>query len=243
MNHAQAPSPCVLVVQHVADEGLGLFEAPMRARGAVVEVVGPDASLDASTLARADGLVVLGGPMGVYEADRHPRLRGEIAWLEAALTSRTPVLGICLGSQLLARALGAKVSRAPEKEIGWREVELSPEAREDALFSGAPERFHALHWHGDVFDLPHGATHLAKSALTAHQAFAYEGLAWGLLFHLEAGPAEVRAMADAFPEELEEAGVSRAQIVADAQRLLDATRAIGAQLVERWLDVVTRRPR
>lgn len=232
-------SPTVVVVQHVEDEGLGLFEAPMRARGVTLEIVAPSAALDRATLDRADGLVVLGGPMGVYEADRHPRLRDELAWLEAALASRTPVLGVCLGSQLLAHALGAAITRAPAKEIGWLEVELTSEARDDALFAEAPSRFHALHWHGDVFELPDRATPLARSAKTAHQAFSYGGFAWGLLFHLEAGPAEVGAMAGAFPEELDEVGLSPDAIVADSERHLDATRAIGAQLVGRWLDLVT----
>jgi GMP synthase (glutamine-hydrolysing) len=226
-----------LVVQHVAVEGAGVIGDVLRRRRVPVRLVGPDEPLPVEAVRHALGIVVLGGPMGVYDADDHPRLRDELALLERAVAAGTPVLGICLGSQLLAAALGARVYRAPRKEIGWLDVTLQPAAREDALLKVAPPRFPALHWHGDVFDLPAGARHLASSEQTAHQAFAH-GRAWGLLFHLEALPAQVSAMARAFPDELAEAGVSPDSLVVSTRRFAADAERLGSAVFDRWADLL-----
>jgi GMP synthase (glutamine-hydrolysing) len=227
----------VIVVQHVAVEQPGVIGDVLRRRGVATQLVGPDESLPQDAARDASGIIVLGGPMGVYEAERHPRLRQEIAMLERAVSAGRPVLGICLGSQLLAAALGARVYRAPSKELGWFDVTLQPAAREDPLLSTAPPRFPALHWHGDVFDLPAGARHLASSEQTMHQAFA-QGRAWGLLFHLEASPAQVSAMARAFPEELAEVGTSSDELMASTQRFAADAERLGAAVFDRWADLL-----
>lgn len=228
----------VLIVQHVAVEGPGVIGNVLRMRRVPTRLVAPDEPLPAQAARDPIGIVVLGGPMGVYEADRHPRLREELAMLERAVAAGTPVLGICLGSQLLAVALGARVHRGPRKEIGWLDVTLQPAAHEDALLSVAPPRFTALHWHGDVFELPAGARHLAASEQTAHQAFAH-GRAWGLLFHLEAPAAQVEAMARAFPDELKEAGVSPDSLVAATRRLAADAERLGTAVFDRWADLLS----
>ncbi len=227
----------VLVVQHAAVEQAGTIGDVLRRRGVETRLVGPGEPLPTDA-GESAGIVVLGGPMGVYEADRQPRLRGEIALLERAAAAGTPVLGICLGSQLLAAALGARVHRGPRKELGWFDVTLQPAAREDPLLGVAPPRFPALHWHGDVFELPAGAKHLASSEQTVHQAFS-RGRAWGLLFHLEAPPAQVSAMARAFPEELEEAGTSQEALMADSRRFAAGSERLGSAVFERWVDLLT----
>lgn len=227
----------VLVVQHVAVEQAGAIGDVLRRRGVDTRVVGPDESLPQGSERDASGIVVLGGPMGVYEADRHPRLRHEIALLERAVADDRPVLGICLGSQLLAAALGARVYRGPRKELGWFDVTLQPAAHDDALMSAAPPRFPALHWHGDAFDLPAGARHLASSAQTVHQAFAH-GRAWGLLFHLEAPPAQVSAMANAFPEELAEVGTSPDALMEATRRHATDAERIASAVFGRWVDLL-----
>lgn len=129
------------------------------------------------------GALVMGGPMNVDETDRYPGLGATREWLTEAVGREMPVLGICLGAQLLARALGAAVVPGERKEIGFHEVTVAEPA--DPILGGLAPAARVLHWHGDVFELPDGATHLASSALTAHQAFR-RGNAWGVLFHPEA---------------------------------------------------------
>ena len=227
----------IIVVQHVAEEGLGLLERVLREAGVSVENIGPHDPVPVRALEEAGGLVVLGGPMGVYDADRYPRLNQELELLRLALERGTPILGICLGSQLLAAALGARVYPGPSKEIGWYDVTLEPAAASDALFRALPSTFKALHWHGDVFEVPPGAVPLARSALTACQGFSI-GSAWGLLFHLEAGPPEVERMARAFPDELAAAGVQAGTLVGDAERFLADAERLGTQVFTRWVEHV-----
>jgi GMP synthase-like glutamine amidotransferase len=132
-----------------------------------------------------DLLVVMGGPMGVSDVDEHPWLADEKRFLAAAFDAGAKAVGICLGAQLLAEALGARVYRHTCKEIGWFDVQRTPASAWCPLFDGLPEHFTAFHWHGDTFDLPAGAIHLAASAACASQAFSYEGRVIGLQFHLE----------------------------------------------------------
>jgi GMP synthase (glutamine-hydrolysing) len=134
------------------------------------------------------GVLVMGGPMNVDETDRHPGLATTRDWLAEAVRREMPTLGICLGAQLLARALGAAVVPGERKEIGFHAVSVDDPA--DPVLGGLAPGSRVLHWHGDVFELPDGATHLASSALTAHQAFRL-GNAWGVLFHPEADVALV----------------------------------------------------
>ena len=150
----------------------------------------------------AGGLIVMGGPEAVYQLDRYPYLRDEIALIENALKAGRPVLGVCLGSQLLAAALGANVRRAAHKEIGWYPVRLRSEAKDDRLLGGVPEEFVACHWHSDIFDLPGGAVPLASSELTELQGFRYGENAWGLLFHAEMTQQIVAALVSEFGEGL-----------------------------------------
>ncbi|HVY97020.1 MAG TPA: type 1 glutamine amidotransferase, partial [Solirubrobacterales bacterium] len=147
------------------------------------------------------GAVVMGGPMNVDEVERFPGLAAEREWLAEALRRGMPLLGICLGAQLLARALGAEVRPGEAKEIGFAPVEVH-DAADPVLGRLAPST-EVLHWHGDVFELPPGAAPLASSALTEHQAFRH-GDAWGLLFHPEADFALVEAWL-AVPEMIDEA--------------------------------------
>ena len=134
------------------------------------------------------GLIVLGGTMSANDGDRFPFLVAELDWIREAVRRETPLLGICLGSQLLAKALGAAVYRNAKPEIGWHPVELLPAAAEDRLFCERSAGELAFHWHGDTFDLPHGAVHLARSSLSRHQAFRYGAVAYGLQFHVEMTP-------------------------------------------------------
>ncbi|MBX7218896.1 MAG: type 1 glutamine amidotransferase [Blastocatellia bacterium] len=143
-----------------------------------------------------DLLVVLGGPMNVSDEAEFPWLREEKRFIEEAIQAEKKILGICLGSQLLADVLGARVFRNEHKEIGWFPVELTQAAQTAPLFADFPPVFTPFHWHGDTFDLPSGATHIGQSPACRHQAFTYGNNVVGLQFHLESTPVAVARMID-----------------------------------------------
>ena len=231
----------VRVIQHMAGEGPGLIAVALERVGVAVELTRVDLGEPVpAALGDALGLVVLGGTMGVYEADQFPHLRDELRLIEATMRAGAPILGVCLGSQLLAAALGARVAPAPTKEIGWFAVTPKPAAAVDPLFGPLPASFIALHWHGDVFELPEGATSLASSVKTEHQAFRHGDRAYGILFHLEATAPQVRAMDDASLEELADAGISSAELLAETERWADAAAKLGVPLFERWAALLPR---
>ena len=136
-------------------------------------------------LEQSAGLVVLGGPMSANDTANYPHLDVELDWIREAVDREMPLLGICLGAQLLAKALGARVYRNRVKEIGWYDIELMPPTADDMLFRGRQSVETVFQWHGDTFDLPAGAVHLARSELCTHQAFRYGRAAYGLQFHVE----------------------------------------------------------
>jgi GMP synthase (glutamine-hydrolysing) len=136
-------------------------------------------------LDQAAALLVMGGPMSVNDVDQYPFLATEVDWIQQAVQQQLPVLGICLGSQLLAKAMGAKVYPNHLKEIGWYPLETLPATAEDPLFAGCEGKETVFQWHGDTFDLPPGAVLLAQSTLCKHQAFRVGPRAWGLQFHIE----------------------------------------------------------
>lgn len=141
-----------------------------------------------------DWLVVMGGPMGVHDEAELTWLSGEKAFLRETIAAGKTILGICLGAQLLAEVLGARVYRNREKEVGWFPIELTGAAKESGPLAQLPDRLTVYHWHGDTFELPAGAAHLARSEGCAHQAFLWGGRVLGLQFHLESTPASVRAL-------------------------------------------------
>jgi GMP synthase (glutamine-hydrolysing) len=191
--------PVLLVIQHVSWEGPHrILDA---CEGLEVRTVEPLAGDSLPSHAEVSGALVMGGPMNVDEVGRYPGLAGEREWLAEAVRLEMPVLGICLGAQLLARALGAEVRAGEGAEIGFAPVEIH-DATDPVLGALAP-RTTVLHWHGDVFDLPDGAARLASSAKTDLQAFRRDN-AWGVLFHPEADATLVDAWL-AEPEMAEEA--------------------------------------
>jgi GMP synthase (glutamine-hydrolysing) len=191
--------PILLAIQHVPWEGPHrILDACGRLH---VQTVKPLAGQPLPAHEEVAGAVIMGGPMNVDEVGRFPALAVEREWLAEALRRELPLLGICLGAQLLARALGAEVRPGEGPEIGFAPVEVSDP--DDPVLGGLAPSTEVLHWHGDVFDLPDGAQSLASSARTEHQAFR-TGNAWGVLFHPEADFALVEAWL-AVPEMLDEA--------------------------------------
>jgi GMP synthase (glutamine-hydrolysing) len=199
--------PTLLAIQHVPWEGPHRI---LDACGALaVRRVAPLAGEPLPEHAKVSGAVVMGGPMNVDEVERHPGLAAEREWLAGAARIGLPVLGVCLGAQLLARALGAEVGPGEGPEIGFAQVEVHDPA--DPIVGALAPRTTVLHWHGDVFSLPEGAQPLASSAQTEHQAFRAAN-AWGLLFHPEADA----ALVDSWLAVPEMAGEARQALGPDA---------------------------
>ena len=183
----------------------------------------------------AGGLIVMGGPMGVYQTERYPWLRDEMALINDSIKRNLPVLGICLGAQILAAALGAKVERnANGKEIGWHPIKLEDAAKEDRLCRDLPGTLTPFHWHGDIFELPAGAVSLAKSEKTPCQAFRYGDKAYGFQFHFEVTRDAVAAMAEAFAKEVDREKVDADAMVARAAELTPALEKIADTVFSRW---------
>jgi GMP synthase (glutamine-hydrolysing) len=179
----------VLVLQHHPDEGAGTLGEFLQDQGAELEVLHthigqiPPISPDGF-----DALVSMGGPMNVYEEDEHPWLVQENQLLAGAAHDGLPIMGICLGAQLIAKALGAKVVRSPQEELGWYEAKLTPDAAADPLWAGVDPVVPVVQWHGDMFEVPKGGHLLATGEPCHHQAFGWNK-AYGLQFHVEVTPA------------------------------------------------------
>lgn len=175
----------VTVFQHLSCEHPGIFREFLRRDGAEVETVELDAGDRIPSLDGTDALLVFGGPMNVDEEDRYPWLVPETAAIRAAALGGMPILGVCLGGQLLAKALGARVTKNPEPEVGLLDVELTEAGAVDPLFAGWPRRAAVVQWHSDTFAIPDGGVRLAASPACSNQAFRYGSCGYGLQFHPE----------------------------------------------------------
>lgn len=180
--------------QHVPFEGLGSIETWAGANRHPLTATRFYQSDPLPRIDDIDWLIVMGGPMGVYDEDQYAWLVAEKRLIEQAITRDQVVIGICLGAQLIADVLGARVYPNRVKEIGWFPIELTETGRRSPLFDFLPITLHVFHWHGDTFDLPPGAVHIAQSEACQHQAFVYRERVIGLQFHLESTPAGVEDM-------------------------------------------------
>lgn len=151
-----------------------------------------------------DWLIVMGGPMNIYEDDKYPWLTEEKRFIEQAIKHDKTVIGICLGSQLIADVLGAKIYQGQYKEIGWFPIEMTDKTEDSAVFNSLPQKFTVFHWHGDTFDLPEGSTRLAYSEGCQNQAFVYNEKVLGLQFHLESTKDSVQQIIKNCADELVE---------------------------------------
>lgn len=188
METRQHPTSRIHWLQHVPFEGLGSMEPWIKRRGFPLTSTALYAGEMPPPMDAFDWLIVMGGPMNIYEEERYGWLASEKRFVEQAVTAGKTVLGICLGAQLLADVLGARVYPGPNKEIGWFAIEKTAEAQgvPDAEF--LPQRLEVFHWHGDTFELPDGAVHLARSQACENQGFVYGKRVVGLQFHLETTP-------------------------------------------------------
>ncbi len=230
-----APMKTALALRHLAFEDLGLIEPVLRARG--FEVRYHEAGVDdfnAVDLDVIDLLVVLGGPISVEDEERFPWLIDEVALIRQRLDSQRPLLGICLGAQLMARALGARVKPMGVKEIGFASLTLTAAGQGTALAELGDQPM--LHWHGDQFELPVGMTSLAATAICPHQAFAPHAKALGLQFHPEVDPARFEQWLIGHIDELEHAGIAPGELRAAMAGEAEGLKAALRRLMGRWLD-------
>jgi GMP synthase (glutamine-hydrolysing) len=217
-----------MVFQHVAAEPLGTLDARIRARGHRIRFHNFQRDPDAQpNIDRYRGLIVLGGPMNVEDQHRYPHLKTELKAIETALKQGKPVLGICLGAQLLAHVLGAPVNRHEQREIGWYDLHTTEAGRGDPVLGVMGERASVFQWHGCTYELPSGAVHLARTDSCEQQAFRFGPSAYGFQFHLEADAAMIERWLGLpeYREELAAAGIGR-----DEHSIRAATAAHIAQM-------------
>ncbi len=182
----------VLVFQHVANEILGTLNPALKQQGLNIRYVNFERDPNAApSVEKYNGLIVLGGHMGVYEADQYTHIKTEIKLIEQALKKNIPILGICLGAQILAHVLGSEVRKSPEKEMGWYDIELTTAGENSRLLSHFKKTEKIFQMHGDTFDIPKSCEHLAVSKICPAQAFSYGTKVFGLQFHLEVDEAMI----------------------------------------------------
>jgi GMP synthase-like glutamine amidotransferase len=192
----------VLIIKHIDIEGPGLIEYCLKQEKIPYQTLNLTPSVHLPNLEKITHIVLLGGPMSVYEEDRFPFLREEDLFIKEAIQRGKAMLGICLGAQLIAKALGAKVSKAPAKEIGWYDVSLTEIGSQDPLFSNLPKTFSVFQWHEDTFEIPKGGKLMATSSPVPHQAFRYGEKVYGLQFHLEVTDEMISEWMETYEEEL-----------------------------------------
>ena len=219
----------VTVIQHVPFESPAVIGDVLRERDIDIQVVRTDLGMPLPPPRSVDALVVMGGPMGALDDFAHAHLPAERGLIAECARRGTPVLGVCLGAQLLAASLGGRVYRGPSPEVGIGAVRLTEGGRRDAILGGAGSRLSVLHWHQDTFELPDGATLLASSTRYPHQAFRW-GSAYGLQFHIEIDAAAFEQAAEHMPPDVV-IDPRTAQVVSDR----------GRQVLCRWAEHVLRR--
>lgn len=224
-----------LIIRHVPYEGVAGFRLPIEVTGYAVDRIDvTDPAFATIDLVAPDLVVMMGGPMGVYDGDRHPLIVCEIERLRRRLAADRPTLGVCLGSQMIAAALGSPVYPGPAKEVGFAAIDLAPDVVSPLRhLRGVP----VLHWHGDTFDLPEGVERLASTPDYPNQAFRRGRQLLALQFHAEMGEdPRIEAWIDGGGAMMREAGISEDRMRSDHDRLGSAAVAAGRAMIAEWLD-------
>lgn len=231
----------VLVLQHVPHEGLGIIGPELDRAGLVPEFLKIYEGCRIPLTARGySALIVLGGPMGVYEEDTYPFINKELGLIRSALNERLPILGVCLGSQLLAKAAGADVYKGNAKEIGWYKLSLTDDGIADGLFIDFPEEFMVFQWHGDTFDVPLGGLNLASSEAFPNQLIKVGAKAYGFQFHLEVTEKMIGQWIEANREELSalKGKIDPDRVLEETPGNIEALHANGRRVVARFLRLI-----
>jgi GMP synthase (glutamine-hydrolysing) len=224
-----------IAIRHVAFEDAGTLEDILAEREIALRYL--EAGVDDLSQAKeADLLIVLGGPIGVYEVARYPFLKDEFAVIEWALKRHTPLIGVCLGAQAIAASLGSRVYPGRAKEIGWGLISLSVAGRASPLAALSDCGYRVLHWHGDTFDLPNGATRLAETAITPNQAFAYGPKVLALQFHVEPRARHIERWLIANTGELAASAIDLGKFRADTKTHGPGLERASAKIFGDWID-------
>jgi GMP synthase (glutamine-hydrolysing) len=224
----------VLIIKHVAIEGPGLLQDFLEEEGMAFHVLTPGPSSHFPKLDDLTHIVLLGGPMNVYEEDRYPFLRCEDLFIKEAIQRGKRILGICLGAQLLSKALGGNITRASFKEIGWFKVSLTEEGLTDPVFSSLPRTFAVFQWHEDTFEIPKGGKLLATAPVVPSQAFRYGENVYGLQFHLEVTREMIHQWMMEYEKEFEhpqDAPLSKSDILTHTEREFEKFREMGSHFL------------
>ncbi|MDO8446606.1 MAG: type 1 glutamine amidotransferase [Deltaproteobacteria bacterium] len=209
----------ILIFKHVPFEGPGTFREELEKRGLLYREVNLYEEAAPANLDGCKGLIIMGGPMNVYEEKEYPFLKDEDRLIKEALSKGLPMIGVCLGAQLMAKTAGAKVTKGDKKEIGWYPLHLTEEASEDQVFRTIPQEIEVFQWHGDTFDIPDRAVRLASSDLFPNQAFRIGDNAYAFQFHIEVTSDIIKSWIDINEEEL--AGLKN---YIDSQKVLSETK-------------------
>jgi GMP synthase (glutamine-hydrolysing) len=226
----------LLAVRHLPFEDLGSLALPLAQAGYAIRYVdAPTADFDALSKQNWNLLVVLGGPIGVNDGADFPFLLPELKFVEARLKAKAPLLGICLGSQFMASALGARVYRNAQVELGWKPLTLTEAGKASSLrhLTGP-----VLHWHGETFDLPQGAVHLASTDVTPNQGFSFGKTALATQFHPEVTARGLEQWYVGNAGDIREAGLSPAELRRSAQAHAAAMQVQGAEVLKDWLAAI-----
>ena len=227
-----------VAIRHLCFEDLGTLGPLLERRGYKLRIY--DASLeafDAAEMETCDLVVVLGAPIGAFDEGVYPFLKEELRVVEQRLRNRRPLLGVCLGAQLMARVLGASVAPIGRKEIGFSPITLTEAGRSSSL-AAMPAETPVLHWHGDQFAIPAGLKSLASTPICPHQAFAVDDYALGLQFHLETDTARIESWLVGHASELSQAGVDPRQLRAQAKEHGAKLKTAAEAVFTHWLDRV-----
>jgi GMP synthase-like glutamine amidotransferase len=229
----------ILIIKHVEIEGPGLIGAFLLEKGFDIKVIELEKGERLfPNLEGIEAVIILGGPMNVYQEKEYPFLKEEDEFIRKLIDKGIPTLGICLGAQLIAKALGAKVEKAPQKEIGWYKVSLTPGGLKDPLFSGIEEEFFVFQWHEDQFQLPERAVLIATSQICKNQAFRYSQNIYGFQFHIEVTSEMIEEWFRVYKEDEDLREIDLEQILDFASENKDRIHSLAEKVVSNFVRLI-----